>query len=580
MHKLLSAVAVAVFLAFNPMLRADKYVNGATGDDTGPGTELEPYKTISNGVFKAGAGEVVYVAGGTYVLSTNILITNAITLRGENRTNTILQGQFPAITNRGIYINHADATVEEFTITGFGMTQNTPAGSGAGGGVYLENGTLRACIITNNVGADKGGGVYQAAGLVSNCVISFNTNINYTWSGGGGVHMRGQVWNCYISDNAATRGGGVAMYAGALLVKSVVSNNVSYYCGGGIFTDASVISNCTVVNNSIPVNNEGGGIFCQNNSAIHSSIIRNNHTRQLAGGICCYMPGTQYIGHCEISGNQAPENYGGGILLVGGGLALENCVISNNFATRSGGGIEAGVYANDGVKAIGCRIVGNVISDGHGAGVSLCSNSVLENCVIRDNIITNLTTAYRFGAGIFCRVGGNSIIRNCLIAGNIGDDTKNATGGGGIYIASGSANQIDACTIADNYAMTGGGVYLDGAGADSFSNCIVISNRVRYSCPDIYLDAAARGNVFTYSCSATLTNTTLGNITNTPLFADQAAGDYRLTCLSPGINVGANQPWMADALDLNGLTRIDRYSRRVDMGCYEYLHQGALYRLK
>ncbi len=408
------------------------------------------------------------------------------------------------------------------------------------------------------------------------CQLQYH--INFSRAGGGGVTAYGQVWNCFIHDNAATRAGGVAMYAGALLANSVVSNNESYYYGGGIFSDGGVVSNCTVVNNSIPASSPGGGIYCQNDTTIYNSFIRDNYTGQQGGGVYCAQPGTQLISNCEISGNQAPNNYGGGVMLgIRSGLIISNCVVSNNYARSFGGGIEASQYAHLGLTAVDCRIVGNTLSNGCGAGVALCSNSVLENCVVRDNIITNLTTAYKYGAGIFCRGGGNSVIRNCLVAGNLGDDANNVTRGGGIYIASGSTNQVDACTIADNYARAGGGIYLDVAGDDSFTNCIVISNRVSDSYPDIYLNAAVRGNAFAYSCNAALTNTALGNITNTPFFADQAAGDYRLTRFSPGIDAGTNQSWMAGALDLGGRTRIDRYTRRADMGCYEYLPQGALF---
>ncbi len=78
----------------------------------------------------------MHAAAGTYLLTTNIYVTNAITLSGYQPDQHDPSGSFPAITNRGIYINHAGATVEEFTVTGFGMTQNTPSGIGAGGGVY------------------------------------------------------------------------------------------------------------------------------------------------------------------------------------------------------------------------------------------------------------------------------------------------------------------------------------------------------------------------------------------------------------------------------------------------------------
>lgn len=38
------------------------------------------------------------------------------------------------------------------------------------------------------------------------------------------------------------------------------------------------------------------------------------------------------------------------------------------------------------------------------------------------------------------------------------------------------------------------------------------------------------------------------------------------------INAGMNQwDWMTNAVDLAGRTRVDRASRCVDMGCFEYL---------
>ena len=38
--------------------------------------------------------------------------------------------------------------------------------------------------------------------------------------------------------------------------------------------------------------------------------------------------------------------------------------------------------------------------------------------------------------------------------------------------------------------------------------------------------------------------------------------------------------WMADAIDLDGRCRLDRFSRQVDMGCYEYLPQGMILNLR
>ena len=64
------------------------------------------------------------------------------------------------------------------------------------------------------------------------------------------------------------------------------------------------------------------------------------------------------------------------------------------------------------------------------------------------------------------------------------------------------------------------------------------------------------------------------------LFAGYGAGNYRMAQGSPCINTGTNLPWMADAVDLDGRCRLDRFSRQVDMGCYEYLPQGIIFNLR
>ena len=64
------------------------------------------------------------------------------------------------------------------------------------------------------------------------------------------------------------------------------------------------------------------------------------------------------------------------------------------------------------------------------------------------------------------------------------------------------------------------------------------------------------------------------------VFADFAAGDFRLTGGSPCANAGTNQSWMAEAVDLDGRPRINRFFRRTDMGCYEYVPCGILINLR
>ena len=59
----------------------------------------------------------------------------------------------------------------------------------------------------------------------------------------------------------------------------------------------------------------------------------------------------------------------------------------------------------------------------------------------------------------------------------------------------------------------------------------------------------------------------LDNISDDPMFVNAAAGDYRLSCGSPCINAGTNQPWMVGAMDIAGERRVARII--VDIGAYE-----------
>gem|GEM_PF-6110531 len=68
-----------------------------------------------------------------------------------------------------------------------------------------------------------------------------------------------------------------------------------------------------------------------------------------------------------------------------------------------------------------------------------------------------------------------------------------------------------------------------------------------------------------------------GNITNDPQFVSFAGENYRLSANSPCVNAGSNQNCMTNSVDLDGRQRI-RYGA-VDMGAYETIYEGTMYRM-
>jgi len=164
------------------------------------------------------------------------------------------------------------------------------------------------------------------------------------------------------------------------------------------------------------------------------------------------------------------------------------------------------------------------------------------------------------------------IVRNCLIVQN---------GWYGIWMKTYSTyppnKQIESCIIANNGDR---GVYVEAwaPGSSYVNNSIIYNNKTAN------WGFVGTNIVYTNCCTIPIpTNYPgqpegTGNITNAPLLADTNIANYRLSVNSPCINAGTNQAWMIDSFDLDGKTRI-RYGR-VDIGAYEYINKGTLYKFR
>ena len=256
---------------------------------------------------------------------------------------------------------------------------------------------------------------------------------------------------------------------------------------------------------------------------------------------------------------------------------------------------------------------GFTLANANRGAVYLDTAGVVSNCIIRDNISENNTTA---GGGVQLRSGGH--VRNCQIINNF----VNTSGGGGADgggIAMYSAGLVENCVISNNTVYyggggSGGGVFLSGG---RLRNCLVFDNR-HINAGGVYCSGgivenctiasnrclkatatspgglecvngtilntiihdnwtvsnlwnhADSGTKWSYTnCSTWPTNGLVGstNQDGDPLFRNLVAGDCRLGRGSPCINAGRYQTWMDDALDVAGQPRI--LNRVVDIGAYE-----------
>ncbi len=375
--------------------------------------------------------------------------------------------------------------------------------------------------ICNGSSADSGAGVYKGNYrdlYISNCVIHANTSS----TSGGGISKSSDfsqmlLFNCIISNNTASGG-----------------------YGGGAFSSYGRLNmfDCEIVHNT---SRDGGG-------AIYVA------SRVETQGMIFTMHG------CRMEHNIATGGAGGGVYSYGrdGSTGIiANCTMAYNQSSGSGGGI----YHRNG-------------------GGYLC----ISNCMLQGN--ESLINSSYAGGGI--RINSPGIITGCLIVGN---RAMAASGGaGGLLLETEARFFVENTTIASNSASIYAGGLLVNANVTTnmvVRNTIVYGNDASSSGRSNIWLMAGTGVILTNCCVAPLQNGSdqpvtpdAGNMTDDPLFAGMETGNFRLQRNSPYINAGANMPWMAGAVDLDGRRRIDRFSGLVDLGCYEYVPGGAMFSLK
>ena len=408
----------------------------------------------------------------------------------QNSTN-------PTFRNCHIYNN---GTYNNGYNTGIGNTNVTTLTS-KGGGVFVGKEapavSFIGCRIYNNE-AIRGGGLYmevEGAKLKDACHVYGNRAHEEDpprpdlWKhekGGGGIYYKNGKFEGinYVYDNTTdSLGGGMFVYkpSNAEIQGLVIGSNISQATdnlgnkaqrGGGIYAYSSdnaadatnyslTINNCKIVYNQKDKNNTpiitGGGLWMGGKKSI---------TVKLAGGTL-------------IDHNKADD--GGGVYVPNGDgvyvpngndkhtLELINTTLSNNIATKNGGGIYNDKQIvtsenNDGT----ITFHGNRAEEQDGGGIYNNENGQVELTGTKPHIFTE--NIARSGGGIYNKKNSTCSLKNCQI-GQSDKGNEAATAGGGIYVESGATTTLFGdITFEDNHATgdtdgsggSGGGIFNQG----------------------------------------------------------------------------------------------------------------------
>jgi len=329
-------------------------------------------------------------------------------------------------------------------------------------GTYAHAAIFTVNSIADEVDADPGNGICATSGGACTLRAAI-MEANHTAGGGATINVPAGIYVLTIPTSGADNEtiGDLDISASMSIVGAGAS--VTIIDGNGNLTNdrvveisASVtvnISGVTVRNGgNSNVSTSGAGIFNGGTLILSSSIIRNNHSGNLAGG---------------------------GIFNSGGIVNLINSTVSNNIALAGGGIVSGGGGTeNFGILSLTNSTVSGNTTFGRGAGIWNLGPLTVINSTVSGNSVVGGTAGTRVGGGIDHGFGSLVMINSTISSNNAMES------GGGIYNHSTNGIvEIFSSTVTKNTAGVGtatgvgGGVATGASSTTTFQNTILAGNR-------------------------------------------------------------------------------------------------------
>ncbi|NLD61127.1 DUF1565 domain-containing protein [Candidatus Sumerlaeota bacterium] len=342
----------------------DWYVATTGSDETGDGSEANPFATIPFAVECAREGEIIHVAAGEYIFNEEVSIDKALTILGPNATlpayavdgNGVKSFPNTDRTAEAVLVNNMPCVTEEESVFGISTRDVTISGFTFDGldvgsvgikvsfapGVYIGNANIN---LTNNI--VKG-------------ISCYGYLVQYTGSGeaqysSNGILAQGN----YFTDNFM----GILAYNNVVLdIVDNLAENTTYAYRYEFYTNATpagTITDCNVTGNS--ANN------------VHVGLMYNE---------ACGGPGSGY--HFNIKDNVFTQGYryisSPRLPVVGLYLTTlgknDDLVLDNNSVD----GFEVGVEVND-IYGISNPIIQNSTFTNNTFGARVSTVQCWVNCI-------------------------------------------------------------------------------------------------------------------------------------------------------------------------------------------------------
>ena len=323
------------------------YYVATDGNDSDPGTEAEPWKTLNKAGTTATAGDTVYFRGGTWTAeklspSHSGSIGNIITYKNYPGETPIFNGTgFAAswgnspitLTGNKSYITFEGITVRDVYESGMGK-HGAGIAIWPGGGNTISHVTVKDCTIINT----ESSGVYcYAVGATMSYITIDGVECDTVNQGGGGSEENislsnvqyAEVKNCYIHDSFQE---GIDLKSGCNNC-IVHHNEIADTPSAGLYADGynAAQSGNEFYNNIIYDGHHAIVMGCETTAHAQQANFYNNMIYNCDVGFITYYPAFPLPVMTFNVINNTFYNCDHAIVLLHPSANYSNCVIRNNI---------------------------------------------------------------------------------------------------------------------------------------------------------------------------------------------------------------------------------------------------------